>query len=150
MLMLPCWVCCAAINPPAAAMGHAIVASPAANLKFGVVNPAASVLHPIDPRLSQTVTKLYWVDITRALPLFLCSCIRRDYCISSELLVGSTFLNRNGIVTSILYIYQYVILSLSYKLYHSYFILDVYCLFFFFFPEILFYIVLRHFLHLLK
>lgn len=55
--------CCAAINPPAAAIGHAIVASPAANLNVGVVNPATSILHPIDPRLSQTVTKLYRTDI---------------------------------------------------------------------------------------
>lgn len=44
-----------AINPPAAAIGHAIVASPAANLNVGVVNPVTSILHPIDPRLSQTM-----------------------------------------------------------------------------------------------
>ncbi|XP_028079961.1 zinc finger CCCH domain-containing protein 37 isoform X1 [Camellia sinensis] len=43
-----------AINPPAAAIGPAIIASPAAHLNIGVVNPAASILQTIDPRLTQT------------------------------------------------------------------------------------------------
>lgn len=41
------------INPPAAAVGHPIVASPATNLNIGVVNPAASIYQTIDPRLAQ-------------------------------------------------------------------------------------------------
>lgn len=44
---------CAVINPPAAAVGHPIVASPATNLNIGVVNPAASIYQTIDPRLAQ-------------------------------------------------------------------------------------------------
>lgn len=39
-----------AINPPAA-----MVASPAASLSIGVVNPAASIFQTIDPRLTQPV-----------------------------------------------------------------------------------------------
>ncbi|KAM4080250.1 hypothetical protein ACJW30_11G000600 [Castanea mollissima] len=42
-----------AINPPAAAIGLPIVASPATNLNIGVVNPAASIYQTIDPRLAQ-------------------------------------------------------------------------------------------------
>ncbi|KAE8099827.1 hypothetical protein FH972_017780 [Carpinus fangiana] len=41
------------INPPAAAVGHPIVTSPATNLNIGVVNPAASIYQTIDPRLAQ-------------------------------------------------------------------------------------------------
>ncbi|KAI9387480.1 hypothetical protein POPTR_010G176300v4 [Populus trichocarpa] len=41
-----------AINPPAAAIGHPIVAPSLANLNFGVFNPAASIYQTIDPRLS--------------------------------------------------------------------------------------------------
>ncbi|KAI8557339.1 hypothetical protein RHMOL_Rhmol04G0003000 [Rhododendron molle] len=47
-----------AINPPAAAIGPAIMASPAAHLSIGVVNPAASFLQTIDPRLTQTTLGL--------------------------------------------------------------------------------------------
>uniref|UniRef100_A0A5B7BTH1 Putative zinc finger CCCH domain-containing protein 37 isoform X1 n=1 Tax=Davidia involucrata TaxID=16924 RepID=A0A5B7BTH1_DAVIN len=47
-----------AINPPAAAIGAAIIASPAAHLNAGVVNPAASFLQTIDPRLTQTMLGL--------------------------------------------------------------------------------------------
>ena len=47
------WDFCAAINPPAAALGLPIVASPATNLNIGVVNPAASIYQTIDPRLAQ-------------------------------------------------------------------------------------------------
>ncbi|PSR95275.1 Zinc finger CCCH domain-containing protein [Actinidia chinensis var. chinensis] len=43
-----------AINPPAAAIGPAIMAPPAAHLNIGVVNPAVSILQTIDPRLTQT------------------------------------------------------------------------------------------------
>ncbi|XP_030488317.1 zinc finger CCCH domain-containing protein 37 isoform X1 [Cannabis sativa] len=42
-----------AIYPPAAALGHALVASPAAGLNIGVVNPVASLYQTIDPRLAQ-------------------------------------------------------------------------------------------------
>ncbi|PON51238.1 Zinc finger, CCCH-type [Parasponia andersonii] len=42
-----------AINPPAAALSHAFVASPAAGLNIGVVNPVASLYQTIDPRLAQ-------------------------------------------------------------------------------------------------
>ncbi|XP_037495462.1 zinc finger CCCH domain-containing protein 37 [Jatropha curcas] len=42
-----------AINPPAAAISHPIVANPAANLNIGVINPAASLYQTIDPRLAQ-------------------------------------------------------------------------------------------------
>ncbi|KAF8412618.1 hypothetical protein HHK36_000587 [Tetracentron sinense] len=38
----------------AAALGHAIISSPAANLNIGVVNAASSMLPTIDPRLAQT------------------------------------------------------------------------------------------------
>nr|TKR74498.1 enhancer of AG-4 1 family protein [Populus alba] len=41
-----------AINPPAAAIGHPIVAPSLANLNFGVFNPAASIYQTIDSRLS--------------------------------------------------------------------------------------------------
>ncbi|KAA8527213.1 hypothetical protein F0562_008558 [Nyssa sinensis] len=47
-----------AINLPAAAMGPAIIASPAAHLTAGVVNPASSILQTIDPRLTQTTLGL--------------------------------------------------------------------------------------------
>ncbi|KAJ9168523.1 hypothetical protein P3X46_020034 [Hevea brasiliensis] len=40
-----------AISPPAAAMGHSIVATLAANLNFGVI-PAASIYQTVDPRLA--------------------------------------------------------------------------------------------------
>ncbi|XP_057948711.1 zinc finger CCCH domain-containing protein 37 isoform X2 [Malania oleifera] len=43
----------AAINPPAAAIGHAILASPATNLNIGVANPAGSILQTMDPRIAQ-------------------------------------------------------------------------------------------------
>ncbi|KAL6975030.1 Zinc finger CCCH domain-containing protein 37 [Sarracenia purpurea var. burkii] len=43
-----------AITPSAAAMGPALMASPAAHLNIGVVNPAASFLQTFDPRLTQT------------------------------------------------------------------------------------------------
>ncbi|KAF8390824.1 hypothetical protein HHK36_023123 [Tetracentron sinense] len=43
------------MNPSVAAtLGHAIVNSAAANLNIGVINPAASMLPTIDPRLAQT------------------------------------------------------------------------------------------------
>ncbi|XP_021685547.2 zinc finger CCCH domain-containing protein 37 isoform X2 [Hevea brasiliensis] len=42
-----------AINPPAAAIGHSIVATPAANLNIGVV-PAASIFQTLDPRLAHS------------------------------------------------------------------------------------------------
>ncbi|XP_042514108.1 zinc finger CCCH domain-containing protein 37 isoform X1 [Macadamia integrifolia] len=43
------------INPPvAAALGHAMITSPAANLNMGVISPAASLLPNVDPRLAQT------------------------------------------------------------------------------------------------
>uniref|UniRef100_A0A6N2NBY4 C3H1-type domain-containing protein n=1 Tax=Salix viminalis TaxID=40686 RepID=A0A6N2NBY4_SALVM len=41
-----------AINPPAAAIGHPIIAPSMANRNFGVFNPAASIYQTIDPRLS--------------------------------------------------------------------------------------------------
>lgn len=47
-----------AIDPPAAAIGAAIVASPAPHLSIGFVNPAASILHNFDPRLTQTTLGL--------------------------------------------------------------------------------------------
>ncbi|XAR67231.1 hypothetical protein NMG60_11001907 [Bertholletia excelsa] len=48
-----------AINPPAAAIGPAMIASPAAHLNIGVVNPAAaSILQTIDPRLTQATLGL--------------------------------------------------------------------------------------------
>lgn len=44
-----------ATNPPAGAAAFAT--TPAAHLNFGVVNPAASMIQSIDPRLNQpTVT----------------------------------------------------------------------------------------------
>ncbi|XP_022749304.1 zinc finger CCCH domain-containing protein 37 isoform X4 [Durio zibethinus] len=42
-----------AFNPPAAAIGHSLIAS-ANNLNIGVVTPASSLYQTIDPRLSQT------------------------------------------------------------------------------------------------
>ncbi|XWS16723.1 hypothetical protein CRYUN_Cryun33cG0002300 [Craigia yunnanensis] len=42
-----------AFNPPAAAIGHSLIAS-ASNLNIGVVTPAASIYQTIDPRLTQT------------------------------------------------------------------------------------------------
>ncbi|XP_027064369.1 zinc finger CCCH domain-containing protein 8 isoform X2 [Coffea arabica] len=47
-----------AINPPAAAIGAAYIASPAPNLSIGIVNPAASILQTFDPRLTQTTVGL--------------------------------------------------------------------------------------------
>ncbi|XP_057507551.1 zinc finger CCCH domain-containing protein 37 isoform X1 [Actinidia eriantha] len=47
-----------AINPLAVAIGPGIMASPAAHLNIGVVNPAASILQFIDPRLTQTTLGL--------------------------------------------------------------------------------------------
>ncbi|OVA07509.1 zinc finger protein [Macleaya cordata] len=48
-----------AINPPvAAALGHAIITSPATNLNIGFINPAASILPTIDPRLAQATLGL--------------------------------------------------------------------------------------------
>lgn len=44
---------CAAFNPPAAVLGHSLVAS-ASNLNIGVVTPAASIYQTIDPRLGQS------------------------------------------------------------------------------------------------
>ncbi|KAH7536686.1 hypothetical protein FEM48_Zijuj03G0010700 [Ziziphus jujuba var. spinosa] len=41
-----------AIHPPAA-IGHTIIASPAASLNIGAVNPVASLYQTIDPRLAQ-------------------------------------------------------------------------------------------------
>ncbi|KAJ6909941.1 zinc finger CCCH domain-containing protein 37-like [Populus alba x Populus x berolinensis] len=41
-----------AINPPAAAISHAIIAPSMANLNLGVFSPAASIYQTIDPRLS--------------------------------------------------------------------------------------------------
>ncbi|KAI5579142.1 hypothetical protein BDE02_08G071800 [Populus trichocarpa] len=41
-----------AINPPAAAIGHPIIAPSMANLNLGVFSPAASIYQTIDPRLS--------------------------------------------------------------------------------------------------
>ncbi|GAV64882.1 zf-CCCH domain-containing protein [Cephalotus follicularis] len=41
------------INPVAAAIGHPVVASPAASLNIGLVNPAGSLYQTIDPRLAQ-------------------------------------------------------------------------------------------------
>ncbi|XP_052207309.1 zinc finger CCCH domain-containing protein 37 [Diospyros lotus] len=46
------------INPPAAAFGASVIASPVAHLNLGVVNPAASILQTIDPRLTQTTLGL--------------------------------------------------------------------------------------------
>ena len=43
----------AAFNPPAAAIGHSLIAS-ASNLNIGAVTPAASIYQTIDPRLTQT------------------------------------------------------------------------------------------------
>ncbi|KAJ7949051.1 Zinc finger CCCH domain-containing protein [Quillaja saponaria] len=43
-----------AINPPAVSIGLTGLASPAANLNVGVVNPVASIYQAIDPRLSHT------------------------------------------------------------------------------------------------
>ncbi|KAJ4980754.1 hypothetical protein NE237_031591 [Protea cynaroides] len=44
-----------AMNPSvAAALGHAMITSPAANLNIGVINPAASLIPNIEPRLAQT------------------------------------------------------------------------------------------------
>lgn len=62
---LDCWDFCAVINPPAAAVGHPIVASPATNLNIGVVNPAASIYQTIDPRLVQPTVnwKLLLLDV---------------------------------------------------------------------------------------
>ncbi|KAK9266560.1 hypothetical protein L1049_021493 [Liquidambar formosana] len=45
-------------NPHASAIGQAFVASPAASLNIGVVNPAASVLQTVDPRLAPTTLGL--------------------------------------------------------------------------------------------
>ncbi|EOY14328.1 Floral homeotic protein isoform 4 [Theobroma cacao] len=42
-----------AFNPPAAVLGHSLVAS-ASNLNIGVVTPAASIYQTIDPRLGQS------------------------------------------------------------------------------------------------
>uniref|UniRef100_A0A2P2ILN5 Uncharacterized protein MANES_03G076000 n=1 Tax=Rhizophora mucronata TaxID=61149 RepID=A0A2P2ILN5_RHIMU len=42
-----------AINPPAAAMSHSILAPAATSLNIGVVNPAASIYQAIDPILAQ-------------------------------------------------------------------------------------------------
>ncbi|CAK7326011.1 unnamed protein product [Dovyalis caffra] len=50
-----------AINPPAAAIGHPIVAPSVANLNFGVFNPAASIYQTIDPRMS---TLVYSIMVT--------------------------------------------------------------------------------------
>ncbi|XP_058095367.1 zinc finger CCCH domain-containing protein 8-like [Magnolia sinica] len=48
-----------AINPPVVgALGHALITSPATNLPIGVINPAASILPNIDPRLAQTALGL--------------------------------------------------------------------------------------------
>ncbi|XP_010260865.1 PREDICTED: zinc finger CCCH domain-containing protein 37 isoform X2 [Nelumbo nucifera] len=48
-----------AINPPvAAALSHALISSAAANLNIGVINPAASLLPTIDPRIAQTALGL--------------------------------------------------------------------------------------------
>ncbi|EEF33724.1 conserved hypothetical protein [Ricinus communis] len=41
-----------AINPPAAAIGHPLLASPAANLNLGDINPAASIYQAIYPSFS--------------------------------------------------------------------------------------------------
>ncbi|KAJ4705725.1 Zinc finger CCCH domain-containing protein [Melia azedarach] len=43
-----------AINPPASAIGHPFITSPAASLSLGIVNPAASIYQTIDPRLAQS------------------------------------------------------------------------------------------------
>ncbi|KAH9646079.1 zinc finger CCCH domain-containing protein 37 [Citrus sinensis] len=42
-----------AINPPAAAIVHPLITSPAASLGISVVSPAASLYQTIDPRLAQ-------------------------------------------------------------------------------------------------
>ncbi|CAI9087970.1 OLC1v1022189C1 [Oldenlandia corymbosa var. corymbosa] len=46
------------INPPAAAVDAAIIASPAQHLSIGFVNPAASILQNFAPRLTQTTLEL--------------------------------------------------------------------------------------------
>lgn len=48
----------AAINPPASAIGHPFITSPAASLSLGIVNPAASIYQTIDPRLAQSAVSL--------------------------------------------------------------------------------------------
>lgn len=55
-----------AINPPAAAIGHPILAAQAANLNIGVLNPVGSMYQTVDPRLTQSMVRfslyfpVYW------------------------------------------------------------------------------------------
>ncbi|KAI9104216.1 hypothetical protein K1719_023052 [Acacia pycnantha] len=46
------------INPPATGLGHSVLTSAAANLNFGIVNPAASIYQAIDPRLSSATSQV--------------------------------------------------------------------------------------------
>ncbi|CAL0303661.1 unnamed protein product [Lupinus luteus] len=48
----------AAINPPIAALGPSVLASSAANLNIGLINPAAPVYQAFDPRLSNPMSQL--------------------------------------------------------------------------------------------
>ncbi|KAK7256979.1 hypothetical protein RIF29_30625 [Crotalaria pallida] len=47
-----------AINPPIAALGASVLASSAANLNIGAINPAASVYQAFDPRLSNPMSQV--------------------------------------------------------------------------------------------
>ncbi|OIW08106.1 hypothetical protein TanjilG_06649 [Lupinus angustifolius] len=53
-----------AINPPVAALGPSVLASSAANLNIGLINPAAPVYQAFDPRLSNPMSQLGMAETT--------------------------------------------------------------------------------------